>query len=81
MNENTSGRPWLISMVNINAPAIMLCFSITKNLDSIPRILSVLPGSLLRECMDTLSRVGGLGRGEGDTECFPDTVEVRKQSC
>ena len=61
MNENTSSLPWLTSMVNMKAPAMMLCFSITKNLDSIPTILSVLPGSLLSEWMATPSRVSGEG--------------------
>ena len=75
MNENTSGRPGLISTVNINTPATIWCFSITKNFDSMPRILSVLPGSLLRECIATLSRVCGLGRGEGGAECFPVAVK------
>ena len=64
MNENTSNRPWPTSTVNIKAPAIILYFSITKNFDSIPLILSVLPGSLLRECMATLSRVCVAGGAE-----------------
>ena len=79
MKENTSGRPWLISTVNMNAPAIMLCFSITKNLDSIPRIRSVRPGSLLREWIATLSRVGGLGRGDGAAVYFPVTMRTRQK--
>ena len=78
MKENTSGRPWLISTVNMNAPAIMLFFSITKNLDSIPRIRSVRPGSLLREWMATPRRVGGLGRGDGAPVCFPATMKPDK---
>ena len=57
MNENTSGRPRLTSTVNIKAPAIILFFSMTKNLDSMPTILSVLPGSLLREWIATLRSV------------------------
>ena len=64
MNENTSGFPGLTSMVKMKAPATMLCFFMTKNLDSIPMILSVLPGSLLRECMATLRRVSGEGGDE-----------------
>ena len=80
MKENTSGRPWLISTVNMNAPTIMLCFSITKNLDSIPRICSVRPGSLLREWIATLSRVGGLGRGDGAAVYFPVTMRTRQKT-
>ena len=61
MKENTSGLPGLTSMVNINAPAIILYFLRAKNLDSIPDILSALPGSLFNEWMATLMRTSLVG--------------------
>ena len=66
MNENTSGLPGLTSTVNMKAPAIMSYFSSTKNLDSIPEIRSVLPGSLFSEWMATVMSVSVVGEVGGE---------------
>ena len=66
MNENTSGLPGLTSTVNIKAPAIMSYFSSTKNLDSIPAMRSVLPGSLFSEWMAIVMSVSLAGEEKGE---------------
>lgn len=72
MKENTSSLLGMTSTVKMNAPAMILYFSMTKNLDSIPLILSVLPGSLLSEWMATLRSASG----EGDASFASEQKEV-----
>lgn len=76
MKENTSGLLWMTSTVKMKAPAMILYFSMTKNLDSIPLILSVLPGSLLSEWIATLRSASGEGEA-----CLASGEKMSKSVC